>query len=157
MKRAAALAAVCACVVSCGGVDRQKFDRVYTAGSALQVEVQSSRGEPHSKSRERLKELDTEIAALQDRVIGIHEVDALHAYSQAADAYRYFLRFKTLDLDADRSEIVVKGPDLEVATRFKLPVETRSGSKRVNRAQAITVLLQAGEQHLSDGNRLAGR
>jgi hypothetical protein len=35
-----------------------------------------------------------------------------------------------------------------------LPIDNRDGSKWVNRAQAITMLLQAGEQRLSDGNRL---
>jgi hypothetical protein len=41
-----------------------------------------------------------------------------------------------------------------VAERYKLPLDTRNGSKWVNRAQAVTFLLQAGEQHLADGNRL---
>ena len=84
-------------------------------------------------------------------------MNALHAYSEAAEAYRYFLRFRAIDVEAGSGEILLKGPNLEVATRFKLPVDNRNGSKSVNRAQAITILLQAGEQHLSDGNRIVGR
>jgi len=156
LKRAAAFVAVCAFVVSCGGVDRQKFDKVYNAGRALQADVQTSGTQPESKSRDHLKEFDTEIAALQDRTIGIHEVDCLHAYAQAADAYRYFLRFRAIGAEVDGG-IILKGPTLDAATRFKLPVDTRNGAKWVSRAQAITILLQTGEQHLSDGNRMAGR
>ncbi len=52
------------------------------------------------------------------------------------------------------SQILLKGPNLEAATRYKLPVDTRNGSKWVNRAQAVTILLQAAEQRLNDGNRL---
>lgn len=159
LKRAVVVAvgviAACVGVVSCGGVDRQKFDKVYNAGKALQAEVQAPTPSA-SKARDRLKEFDTEIAAVQDHLIGIHEVDALHAYSQAADAYRYFLRFRAMDAD-DNGGLVLKGPNLEAATRFKLPIDTRNGAQWVNRGQAITILLQAGDQHLSDGNRLAGR
>lgn len=151
-------AAVCVCVAGCGGVDQQKFDRVFKAGKALQSEVQSSGSGPvRAELRDRLKEFDTEIDAVRDHTIGIHEADALKAYADAADAYRYFLRFRTLDAEEDTRQILLKGPNLEVATRYKLPVDTRSGTKSVNRAQAITILLQAAEQHLADGNRIVGR
>ena len=151
-------AAVCVCVAGCGGVDQQKFDRVFKAGKALQSEMQSSGSGPmRAELRDRLKEFDTEIDAVRDHTIGIHEADALKAYADAADAYRYFLRFRTLDAEEDTRQILLKGPNLEVATRYKLPVDTRSGTKSVNRAQAITILLQAAEQHLADGNRIVGR
>ena len=151
-------AAVCVCVAGCGGVDQQKFDRVFKACKALQSEVQSSGSGPvRAELRDRLKEFDTEIDAVRDHTIGIHEADALKAYADAADAYRYFLRFRTLDAEEDTRQILLKGPNLEVATRYKLPVDTRSGTKSVNRAQAITILLQAAEQHLADGNRIVGR
>ena len=150
-----AVAAACAILVSCGGgVDQQKFDRVYKAGKALQAEVESNTGLPRPQSRDLLKEFDTEIAALGDHTIGKRESEALQAYADAANAYRYFLRFRILDLDADSSQIQLKGPNLEVATRYKLPVDSRNGAKWVNRAQAVTILLQAAEQRLNDGNRL---
>lgn len=153
-----ALAVVCVGVVSCGGVDQQRFERIYKAGNALQSEVQSSGSGPvRAESRDRLKEFDAEIDTVRDHTIGIHEADALKAYAEAADAYRYFLRFRALDTEKDTGQILLKGPNLEVATRYKLPVDTRSGTKSVNRAQAITILLQAAEQHLADGNRIAGR
>ena len=157
LKRAVAFAAACVFSASCGGVDRQKFDRVYTAGNALLAEVQSNVGRADAKARDRLKEFDAAIAALQDRAIGIQEVNALHAYSEAADAYRSFLRFRAIDVEADSREILLKGPNLEAATRFRLPVDSRGGKNVVDRARALTILLQAGEQHLSDGNRIVGR
>jgi hypothetical protein len=149
-----ALVAACAIAISCGGVDQQKFDRVYQAGKALQAEVQSNAGLPRPQSRDLLKEFDAEIAALSDHTIGKRESEALQAYADAANAYRYFLRFRVLDLDTDSTQILLKGPNLEVATRYKLPVDTRNGAKWVNRAQAVTILLQAGEQRLNDGNRI---
>ncbi len=147
------LTLVCACAVACGGVDQQKFDAVYKAGKALQAEIESSRGAPTSPARDRLKEFDAAIDALRDHTVGRQESGALQAYAEAADAYRYFLRFRALETEGDSSEIPLKGPNLEVATRYKLPVATTGGAKSVNRAQAITILLQAAEQHLTDGNR----
>jgi hypothetical protein len=149
-----ALVAACAVVISCGGVDQQKFDRIYKAGKALQTEVESNSGLPRPQSRDLLKEFDAEIAALSDHTIGKRESEALQAYADAANAYRYFLRFRVLDLDVDSSQMLLKGPNLEVATRYKLPLDSRSGGKWVNRAQAVTILLQAGDQRLSDANRL---
>jgi len=156
MRRPIVLAVACAFAVACGGVDQQKFDGVFKAGKALQAEVQSSGGALSSRSRDRLKQFDTEIDAVRDRTIGTHEADALQAFADAADAYRSFLRFRALDPEAGTSDILLKGPNIEVATRFKLPVDTRNGAKWVNRGQAITILLQAAEQHLNDGNRLVG-
>lgn len=154
MNRLMALVAACAVVISCGGVDQQKFDRIYKAGKALQTEVESNSGLPRPQSRDLLKEFDAEIAALSDHTIGKRESEALQAYADAANAYRYFLRFRVLDLDVDSSQMLLKGPNLEVATRYKLPLDSRSGGKWVNRAQAVTILLQAGDQRLSDANRL---
>ena len=154
MTRAIALAIACVCLASCGGVDKARFDAVYKAGRALQQEVESSKGMPHSQSRDLLKRFDTEIAALSGHTIGKREADALGFYTDAADAYRAFLRFRGLALEAENHQIPVKGPDLETATKYKLPIDSRGGSKVVNSEQAITILLQASEQHLSDGNRL---
>ena len=149
-----AFTATCAFVVACGGVDKQKFDPVIKAGKVVAADVESTHGQVGSEFRDHLKQLDTEVEALQGKTIGRQEVEALKAFTEAADAYRYFLRFRVLDLDKDSTQIQVKGPNLEVAERYKLPIDTRNGSKSVNRAQAITMLLQAGEQRLSDGNRL---
>jgi hypothetical protein len=148
------LAAACALVVACGGVDKQKFDPVIKAGKVVAADVESTRGQVGSEFRDHLMQLDTEVEALQGKTIGRQEVDALKAFTEAADAYRYFLRFRVLDLEKDSTQVQVKGPNLEVAERYKLPIDNRDGSKWVNRAQAITLLLQAGEQHLTDGNRL---
>ena len=155
MKRTIALlAATCLCLAACAGVDKPKFDAVSKAGTALQLEVQSSGGVPRSESRDRLKQFDAEISALRDHTIGTREADALQAYAEAAEAYRHFLRIRGLALDAKDHQIVLKGADIEVAKRYKLPVDTHNGSTSVNSAQAMTILLQASEQHLSDGNRI---
>jgi hypothetical protein len=156
IKRPLALAVACAFVVCCGGVDQQKFAAVSQAGKALQAELEANGRTPRPEARDRLKEFDNEIAALHDKTIGRQEADALTAYGDAAEAYRYFLRFRALALDAEGGQIQLKGPNIEVASRYRLPVDTRGGSKYVNGGQAITILLQAGEQHLADGNRILG-
>jgi hypothetical protein len=156
IKRPLALVVACAFVVCCGGVDQQKFAAVSQAGKALQAELEANGRTPRPEARDRLKEFDNEIAALHDKTIGRQEADALTAYGDAAEAYRYFLRFRALSLDAEGGQIQLKGPNIEVASRYKLPVDTRGGSKYVNGGQAVTILLQAGEQHLADGNRILG-
>jgi len=156
LKRPIALVVACVFVVCCGGVDQQKFAAVSKAGKALQAEVEANGRTPRPEARDRLKEFDNEIAALHDKTIGRQEADALTAYGDAAEAYRYFLRFRALALDAEGGQIQLKGPNIEVASRYKLPVDTRAGAKWVNGAQAVTILLQAGEQHLNDGNRIVG-
>jgi hypothetical protein len=151
------LAIACACTIGCGGVDRQKFAGVVKAGAALQAVATPVRGDD-AQARARLKQFDSEVDALRDHTIGAQEVEALKAFAEAADGYRYFLRFKTLDIDVDAGEIQLKGgPNLEVASRYKLPLDTSNGAGRLNRAQAITILLQTAEQRLADGNRIVGK
>ena len=70
---------------------------------------------------------------------------------------RIFLRFQALEPEEGTNQIKLNGPNAEVATRYKLPVDSKGGVKSVNRAQAVTILLQAAEQHLTDGNRIVGR
>jgi hypothetical protein len=152
--RSAAVIVVCVCLTACGGVDKQKFDAVVKAGQALQAEAKPVGGDD-TLARAKLKQFDTEIEALRGHTIGAQEVEAFKAFAESADGYRYFLRFKTLDIDVNPNEIQLKGgPNLEVATRYRLPLDTRNGSQWANRARAITILLQVGEQRLADGNRI---
>ena len=158
MRRAIAIGLVCAGLASCGGVDTKKFEAVAGAGRALQQEVEATlKQPPRPQARDLLKKFDVEIEALHDKTIGRGESDALDAYAKAGDAFRSLLRFQGLARDAENNQIVLKGPDLEAATRYKLPVDSRGGARYVNSAQAITILLQAAEQHLSDGNRFISR
>ena len=148
---------VCASLAACGGVDKQKFDAVIKAGQALQAEAKPIGGDD-TQARGRLKQFDTEIDAIRDHTIGAQEVEAFKAFAESADGYRYFLRFKTLDIDVNPTEIQLKGgSNLEVATRYRLPLDSRNGSQWANRARAITILLQAAEQRLSDGIRIVGK
>jgi len=148
---------VCASLAACGGVDKQKFEAVIKAGQALQAEAKPVGGDD-TQARARLKQFDAEIDAIRDHTIGAQEVEAFKAFAESADAYRYFLRFKTLDIDVNPNEIQLKGgSNLEVATRYRLPLDSRNGSQWANRARAITILLQAAEQRLSDGIRIVGK
>jgi hypothetical protein len=155
MRRPIALAALCVSVVACGGgVDQQKFDAVYKAGNALQAEVQSSGTAPRPEARDRLKEFDVAIEALRNTPRKNHGKVGMLNDLRRRGRLPGILRFRALDPEEGTTQIVLKGPNIEVATRYKLPVDTRGGTKYVNRAQAITILLQAAEQHLNDGNRI---
>ena len=149
-----AVAAICALAVSCAGVDQQKFDRVYKAGAALQAEVQSNSGPPRPQSRDLLKELDTEIAALTDHTIGTRSQRRFRRMRTLPMPTGTFSAFACSISTPTAPRFSSKGPNLEAATRYKLPIDTRNGSKWVNRAQAVTILLQAAEQRLNDGNRM---
>jgi hypothetical protein len=140
-------------VVACStGVDQAKFDRVYRAGKALEVEVNSTGG-ASARSGLLQKEFETEVAALEGRAQGQQETDALRAFTEASDAYKYFLRFRSLDFDAVEGRILLMGTNLEVASRYNLPVETRSGSRWVDSGTALKVLLETAERKLAEANR----
>jgi len=160
MRRPTALAALCVLLVACGGgVDSRNSMRSSRPGRRLQTEVQSSGTTPRSEARDRLKEFDAAIEALRDRTIGIREADTLKAYADAAGCLPVLSALSSARTGrrhhADRVEGAQHRGRHSIQTAGRHP-ERRE--KYVNRAQAITILLQAAEQHLNDGNRtLQGR
>ena len=116
MKRRPAAAFVfVACAAAACGVDQTKFERVYRAGKALQVEVNATGG-ASADAITLLKAFQVEIATLDGRVSGGRERVALQSYADASDAYEAFLRFRVLDYDAVEGRIFLMGTNLEAAT-----------------------------------------
>jgi hypothetical protein len=151
MLRGTCTAVAIAAVTACGGVDQQKFDAVYRAGKALQVEVNTTGGV--GRQCEALqKEFATEVSALDGRDRGKEEGAALQAFKEANDAYRFFLRFRSLDFEAVEGRILLMGTNLEVASRYGLPVETRGTSQWTDSGNALKVLLAAAELKLAEAN-----
>jgi hypothetical protein len=140
-------------MAACAGGDQAKFDRVDRAAKALEVEI-SSTGGASPRSSALQKELETEVSVLEGRAQGQAETGALHAFREANDAYKYFIRFRTLDFDAVDGRILLLGTNLEVASRYGLPVETRGASQWVDSGTALEMLRKASKDHLAEANRL---
>jgi len=142
------------CVVSaCGNVDQKKFDPVYRAGKALEIEVNATGG-ASARSNELAKQFQTEVSALSGRARGTRETQALQAYAEAGDAYEFFIRFRSLDFDSVKGRIWLRGTNLDVASRFKFPVETKDGEKFVDSGDAMKILLEVAQRKLTEGNQI---
>ena len=147
---------VVAFVAACGTLDQKKFEAAYRAGKALQVEVNATGGTgPRCEALQ--KEFDTEVSALSGRERGKQEAAALQAYKEASDAYRFFLRFRFLDFEAVEGRVLLMGTNLEVASRYGLPVEMRGTSQWTDSGNALKVLLAAAERKLTEANSMVNR
>jgi hypothetical protein len=83
---------VSAIAVSCGsGVDQKKFDALYRAGKAVEIDIDNSSAVQVAHSERLPNQFRTEISLLQGRTNGKAEADALPAYEMAAAAYKSFL------------------------------------------------------------------
>lgn len=145
-------AAVVAFVAACG-VDQKKFEAVHRSGKALQVEVNATGG-GGSRSEVLQKEFETEISVLNGRERGNQEEAALQAYKDANDAYRYLLRFRFLDFEAVDGRVLLMGTNLEVASRYGLPVETRGTSQWTDSGNALKVLFATAERKLAEADKI---
>jgi hypothetical protein len=144
-------------VVGCHtGIDQAKFDRVYRAGKALQVEVNATGG-ASTRSGQLQKDFETEVAALDGRAQGPRELDAFRAFTEASDAFKFLLRFRSLDLDAAEGKSLVMGSNVQVAMRYHLSIETRGDSQWVDSATALKVMHEAAERTLREANRLVNQ
>lgn len=141
-------------VTACNsGVDKAKFDPAYKAGKALQVEVASTGGTgPAAEVKQ--KAFATEVAALNGRTTNELEQRALTAYADANDAYNGFIRFRHLDLEAEGGRIPLMGTNIDLANRFKLPIQTTNGVQWVQSSEALKVLHAAAEKRLEDANSI---
>ena len=111
MKHPLMISIVIGAAVACAAsdrVDQKKFDAIYRAGKALQVEVRTTGG-TGNKARELNQQFKTEVSMLQGRTSGKRDAAALQAFVEASDAYDDFLRFRSLDLDAPKGLILLMG------------------------------------------------
>lgn len=99
MIRKVAVIALAAVLTGCSNLDKQKFEAVYRAGKALEVEMATGVHIP--EQRKALKTLQTEIETLKGRAKGENEEACLRAFDNAAAAYDNFLTIRELDLGGD--------------------------------------------------------
>lgn len=142
-------------------VDQAKFDALYRAGKAIEVDIANSSSVRVAESEKLLKQLRTEIALLEGRTDGEREEKALQAYSEAAEAYNAFLDIRDLDLQGRRQDgrMLLGDGWVAKAKKFDFPIgpspAKESGKFKfywVNIGTAVEALLSATKKSLTEAN-----
>jgi len=147
----------------CDRVDQKKFDAVYRAGKALEVDM--STGLVHiSESEKLVKQLKTEISVLDGRTNGNREADAVRAYGDAADAYGHFLDVRSMDMRGDSRDgrLLVGDGWVPVASKYHLAIEAHADNSPAAKYnfywmdfhEAFAAFSAATKKGLTDGSRL---
>jgi hypothetical protein len=129
---------------SASSLNPQKFEPLRAAAQSVQTEIHSADGSS-SQLPELLRRLDAEIAATGRQVTGRQEKAALAAYTDAAEAYRYVLRFRSLDQEAVGGMLLLRGSNRPIALRYQVPFEERGGGRWVNRKTAMDTFARAAD------------
>jgi len=138
---------------ACARFDKQKFEPVRRAGTALQVELASSGGTT-PQSTTLLRTFQTEVAMLDGRTAEGRERDVLAAYQEAADALMLFVRFRALDLESVNGRILVMGTNLDAAQRYKLSLIRIGDGEWVDAGDALKTFHDRGTAALARADRL---
>lgn len=137
------------------GVDKQRFDPVYRAGKALQVEVHSIGSFSIKGGDDLEKQFKTEVAALDGRTKGQKEIDAAAAYKAAAAAFEDYLRFRFLALEAIDGKILLMGTNIEAAKRYGPYLEKNTpDSALVDSNLILKTSLDVAESKLEEANQI---
>ena len=87
------------------------------------------------------------------------EEQALSAYREAADAYAFLARLRSLEADAvtlrgTGEEILLMGTDEESAKRFDVPFEARGTGTWAKTREALKIILAFAEKRFDEAERL---
>jgi hypothetical protein len=136
--------------IACSGsrLDPMKFDAVDAAGQAVRAEARAD-GADTARFADRLKGFETAIADADRRVSGRREKTALRSYADAAQVYRYFVRFRDLERDAIGGMVLLRGANRPIALRYAIPFEERGGGRWVNRKQAMDMFAAKADAELA--------
>ena len=77
----------------------------------------------------------------------------LRGYTEAAEAYRYLLRFRELEADGPAGTVLLRGSNRPVALRYNIPFEERGGGRWVNRKNAMAVFARRADAALAGASR----
>jgi len=147
----------------CDRVDQKKFDAMYRAGKALEVDIDNSSSVRIPVSEMLLKQFKTEMALLKGRTAGKKEEAALRAYDDAADAYQSFLYIRDMDLrgEAREGRMLLGEGWVARGSKFNFVLETAPSEPTdkykfywVNVGAVVTALLAGFEKNMTEANRL---
>src|SRR5207253_9600859 len=111
--------------------------------------VNESGGSGSTRFAALLRTVEAETAAVESHVRGRKEQAVLKLYGQAAESYRFFLRFRELDPGAAGGMLLLRGPNRPVAIRYGIPFEERGGGRWVNRKTAMQIFAAKAEDELT--------
>jgi hypothetical protein len=133
------------CSLACGhsGFDPKKFDAVHVAAESVRADLNA----------DRLRLFGSEISLAQGRVTGGEEKAALDSYAQAAEAYKYLLRFREMDPDAPGGMVLLRGANRPIAMRYGIPIEERGGGRWVSKKAAMETFAAKADAALEDARR----
>lgn len=93
------------------------------AGEALRVYVNAKGEVTPVRIRDLLQRFQAALTAVNGQTSGRREAAAVEAYAAASDAYKYFLRFRLLDVDAVQGMVLLRGGNHDVAARYGLSID----------------------------------
>lgn len=114
----------------CSRVDQKKFDAVYRAGKAIEVDLNNSIGYQPVVSEQLLKQLQTEASLLDGRTSGRKEAAALRAYLDAAEADKHYLDIWSINLQVKSVEgrLLLGEGWVAVASKYGFDIEASDGN-----------------------------
>lgn len=142
--------------LACGesSVDAKTFEALRLSAQSMREDVKASHGAGTARSTGLLQALEAELAATETRVRGARERAALERYAEAAEGYRYFLRFRDLDRDAQGEMVLLRGSNRPVALRYGIPFQEKGGGRWVNRKTAMEMFAGRADAALAEAAAL---
>jgi hypothetical protein len=141
--------------LACGdaAVDPRRFEAVRLAIDSVRADIRTT-GAGSQHLQQLLRTLDVQLEAAGQRVRGRREATALRGYREAAEAYKYLLRFRDLEVDGPDGTLLLRGANRPIALRYKVPFKEQGGGRWVNRKNAIDVFAAKADVALAEANRI---
>src|SRR4051812_2318795 len=154
----AVLATAFLAAIGCGNspLDANKFAGIQAGGQSVRADLITSGGGGSPELARRVETFARDVTAAGSRVAGTHEKAALAAFASAAEAYKYFLRFRELDSDAT-GMILLRGANRPIAFRYALLMQERGGGRWVRRQTALEIFRGRGDASLADAAAIVAR
>ena len=134
-------------------VDPRHFEGLGVAMDSVRADFRTTAtGSQHLQ--QLLQTLDVQLEAARHHVRGRREATVLRGYSEAAEAYKYLLRFRNLEADGPGGTLLLRGANQPIALRYKVPFTERGGGRWVNRKNAMDVFAARADVALAEVSRI---
>jgi hypothetical protein len=134
-------------------VDPSHFEGLRVAMDSVRADIRTT-GAGSQHLQQLLRTLDVQLEAAGHQVKGRREATALRGYREAAEAYKYLLRFRGLEVDGPDGTLLLRGANQPIALRYKVPFKERGGGRWVNRKNAMDVFAAKADVALAEANRI---
>jgi hypothetical protein len=134
-------------------VDPRHFEGLGVAMDSVRADIRTT-GVGSQHLQQLLRTLDVQLEAAGHQVRGRREATALRGYREAAEAYKYLLRFRNLEADGPGGTLLLRGANQPIALRYKVPFTERGGGRWVNRKNAMDVFAAKADVALAEVSRI---